>query len=63
MWEGLLFLIGKMGLRNAIVGENAYYCLQQLIQDYKINPNQGICELADWVKILLTDIPFMPSKA
>ena len=55
--------LGTMVFGTDMVGENAYYCLRYLIQDYKVNPNQGIQEWADEVKVLLIYIPFIPSKA
>ena len=57
----LFFLLGDF-FGTDMVGQNAYYLLRRLMQDYKVNPSRGIKEWSDRVKTLLTYIPFVPSK-
>ena len=50
--EEMFFQIGEIGFGTDMVGQNAYYLLRHLIQDYKVNPNEGIKEWGNMVKML-----------
>ena len=50
--EDCFFCLGEIVFGIDMVGANAYYLLRRLIRDYKVNPNRGIKEWSDRVKIL-----------
>ena len=60
--EEIFLHLGEIVFGTDMVGENAYYLLESLIWGYKINPNQGIKEWSNKVKILQTYIPYVPNK-
>ena len=61
--EELFFRLGEIVFRTNMVSANTYYLLRRHIQDYEVNPSQGIKEWSDRIKQLQTYIPFVPSKA
>ena len=61
--DKLFFCLGEIVFETDMVGANAYYLLRHLIQDYKVNINQGIKEKSDRIKQLQTYLPFVPSKS